>query len=812
MYIFNKFTDYANTSLNEAIAIASRLGHTFIGSEHLLYGLVIKETSVSSTLLAKKGIKRTDIYNKLIEHNGQGESLRLSPENFTPRLKKIIEYSMIQAQKLKHKQVGTEHLLLSILEQEDGYALVFFKELGVDIDVLYTDIVDDLMKLSGELKGYDETERQIRSNEKLKEVLKYGKDLTALARSKKLDPVLKRDKEIGRVLKTLARRTKNNPCLIGEAGVGKTAIIEGLAQLIQSGNVDESMKNKRIISIDIASVVAGAKYRGDFEERIKNIIDEVKENKNIILFIDEIHNIIGTGSSEGAMDAGNILKPSLARADIQIIGATTLDEYEKKIAKDSALERRFQKIQILPPDKETTKEILKGIKGKYEEYHKIKITDEVIDYTVNCADRYLKNRYFPDKAIDLIDEAGASLKVNNKNKLNDNRKIKLIEEKEEAFLKKDFVKLKQYKQQAKEMLNDDIGVNNSEDLFFRELTKSDIAKVLSEWTGILVDNITKDETTKLLEMESELKKKVIGQDNAIKIITKAVKRGRLGLSGDKKPIGSFLFLGTTGVGKTQLSKELTKILFDDECAMIRLDMSEYMEKHSVAKIIGAPPGYIGFEDGGYLTKMVRRKPYSVILFDEIEKAHNDVLSILLQILDDGRLTDTSGKVTDFRQCIIIMTSNIGASKLENTKKLGFCSSDNKYEDEKIKKDIILKELKKQFKPELLNRIDEVIIFNSLNIENISTIGKIYIKDIEKKMLSKGITLKVEDDFLLSLAKKSDFERYGARDLKRLIINEIENPLTDILLRDSNSLIEKICIGKNGIKVIKREYTDLCLLN
>lgn len=809
MYIFNKLTDYANTSLNEAIAIASRLGHTFVGSEHLLYGLVIKEVSVSSTLLAKKGIRRTDVYNKLIEHDGQGESLRLSPENFTPRLKKIIEYSMVQAQKLRHKQVGTEHLLLSILEQQEGYALLILKELGIDIDVLYTDIIDDLMKMTGISKEVDNEEIPFK-NSSLKELLKYGKDLTALAKSNKLDPVLEREKEINRVLKTLARRTKNNPCLIGEAGVGKTAIIEGLAQLIESGDVDKSLKNKRIISVDISSVIAGAKYRGDFEERIKKIIEEVKSNKDIILFIDEIHNIIGTGSSEGAMDAGNILKPSLARADIQIIGATTLDEYEKKISKDSALDRRFQKIEIAPPNKETTKKILKGLKSKYEEYHKIKITDDVIDYTVNCADRYLKDRFFPDKAIDLIDESGATLRIRDVDKQSVKRN-KLLKEKEKAFLEKDFEKAEKYKKQEKEIFLSQVSLKN-DDIFFKELTKSDIAKVLSEWTGIPIDKITKDESTKLLEMESNLKKKVIGQDKAIKTITKAVKRGRLGLSGDKKPIGSFLFLGTTGVGKTQLSKELAKILFDDENAMIRLDMSEYMEKHSVSKIIGAPPGYIGFEDGGYLTKTIRRKPYSLILFDEIEKAHNDVLSILLQILDDGRLTDACGKVTDFRQCIIIMTSNVGATKLENTRRLGFSFDENNDNMQQFKNETMLNELKKQFKPELLNRIDEIIVFNNLSIDNISKIGKIFINDIKKKLSDKGIDLEIEESFLMLLAKKSQYEKYGARDLKRIIINEIENPLTDILLEDSKGLIKKIYIDEHGIKVIKKECNDLCLLN
>lgn len=792
MFIFNKFTDYANTALNEAIAIASRLGHTFVGSEHLLYGLVINENSLSSVLLSKKGVSRKDVYNKLISHNGQGEGLRLTPEHFTPRLKKIMDYSILQAQKLKHKQIATEHLLLSILELQDGYAILFLQELGVDIDKLYTDILDGLMKVSKSINSssfLDKSEK----NMQIKTLLKYGKNLNELAKKGKLDPVLERDDEIKSLIKTLSRRTKNNPCLIGEAGVGKTAIVEGLAMLIENGMTSDTLKDKIIIAVDISNVIAGAKYRGDFEERIQNIIEEAVQNKNIILFIDEIHNIVGTGSSEGAMDCANILKPYLSRGEIQLIGATTYEEYERNIAKDLALDRRLCKIEVLPPNKKTTKIILNGIKHKYEEYHHIKISDEVIDYAINCADRYLKDRFFPDKAIDLIDEAGANLKVFSKKSDQENKINLLQKKKENALLHRDFDKLSKISKSEKLLLSQNHNFKGN-DILYKEMKKTDIANVIAQWTKIPIDKIKKSDTEKLLQLENKLKESIIGQDNAISIITKAVKRGRVLLNDSKRPIGSFLFLGTTGVGKTKLCKELAKNLFGNEDDMIRIDMSEYMEKHSVSKLIGSPAGYVGYDDGGFLTKMVRRKPYSIILFDEIEKAHNDVLSILLQILDDGRLTDSFGKTADFSNAIIIMTSNVGAKQAQKNS-LGFINL-----DKTDKENIMKNELKKYFRPELLNRIDNVIVFNSLNLQDTINIAKIYINQIKDKLREKRILLSVEDDVIEKICIQSNYITYGARDLKREILKEIEYPIVDILLNNENKKIEKISFTNKKIDI------------
>ncbi len=691
MYLFNGFTEKANKALNAAIQVASELGHTFIGSEHILYGLIAEDSSVASTLLSKKGISKEDVLQKIVDSDGRGDPVRLSPEHFTPRSKRILEQSVSEARRLGHSYVGTEHLLLAILRQVDGYAVMFLNDAGVDPQTLYQDCVSGIAGEAASASGgytpdgYQSGNAKTQGSGDLKNLLKYGKDLTQAAKDNDIDPVIGRKEEIDRVIQILSRRTKNNPCLIGEPGVGKTAIVEGLAEKISAGQVPEILKGKRVVSLDMTSMLAGAKYRGDFEERIKNVLDEVAKNHNVILFIDEIHNIIGAGAAEGAIDAANILKPQLARGQIQVIGATTLDEYRKYIEKDSALERRFQPVMVNEPNQEDAVKILFGLRDKYEAHHKIKITDEAIKAAVELSSRYINDRFLPDKAIDLIDEAAAKVRLRAYTAPTDVKELEdrlkeLANEKAAAVNNQEFeqaAKFRDEEKQIKEQLESQkqqwMEKNSG---LTGEVTPEDIADIVSGWTGVPVKQLTEEESERLLHLEEVLHERVVGQDEAVSAVCRAIRRGRVGLKDPHRPMGSFLFLGPTGVGKTELCKTLAAALFGDEDAMLRLDMSEYMEKHTVSRMVGSPPGYVGYEEGGQLTEKIRRKPYSVVLFDEIEKAHPDVFNILLQILEDGILTDSQGRKVDFKNAVIIMTSNIGARLLDEKKTVGFATGND----------------------------------------------------------------------------------------------------------------------------------------
>ncbi len=798
MYMFSGFTESANRSINTAIQIASELGHTFVGSEHLLYGLLEEENSVAAAFLQKKGVEKEEILNKMVASDGRGERVALTPEHLTPRAKGVLERAIREARKLGHTYVGTEHILLAILTQQDGYAVLFLNELGVDSVNLYSELLAELSNVgnnggySGEnpYTGAAGTGKKSAGDKGLQNLLKYGKDLTQAAAENAIDPVIGRQEEIDRVIQILSRRTKNNPCLIGEPGVGKTAIAEGLAQKIHEGEVPEILKNKRIVALDMTAMLAGAKYRGDFEERIKNVLDEVSKNSNVILFIDEIHNIIGAGAAEGAIDAANILKPQLARGEIQIIGATTLDEYRKYIEKDSALERRFQPVMVNEPSKEDAVKILFGLRDKYEAHHKIKITDESIRAAVDLSSRYINDRYLPDKAIDLIDEAAAKVRLRAYTAPGDVKSLEdklkeLNAEKAAAINAQEFEKAAKYRDEEKQLTEQlekqkqewrekNSGVTG-------EVTEADIADIVSNWTGVPVKQLTEEEGQRLLRLEETLHQRVIGQEEAVTAVAKAIRRGRVGLKDPNRPLGSFLFLGPTGVGKTELCKALAEALFGDENAMLRLDMSEYMEKHSVSRMVGSPPGYVGFDEGGQLTEKIRRKPYSVVLFDEVEKAHPDVFNILLQILEDGILTDSQGRKVDFKNAVIIMTSNIGARLLDEKKNLGFVTEKEAEKEEENNRSIIMNELKKFFRPELLNRIDDIIIFHKLTQENIEQIAQKMLHTLEKRLQEMDIIMQVTPEAIHKIAQIGFDDVYGARPLRRAITSQIEDKISELML-------------------------------
>ncbi|WP_205411107.1 ATP-dependent Clp protease ATP-binding subunit [Massiliimalia massiliensis] len=797
MYLFNGFTEKANKALNAAIQVASELGHTFIGSEHILYGLIAEDSSVASTLLSKKGISKEDVLQKIVDSDGRGDPVRLSPEHFTPRSKRILEQSVSEARRLGHSYVGTEHLLLAILRQVDGYAVMFLNDAGVDPQTLYQDCVSGIAGEAASASGgytpdgYQSGNAKTQGSGDLKNLLKYGKDLTQAAKDNDIDPVIGRKEEIDRVIQILSRRTKNNPCLIGEPGVGKTAIAEGLAQKISAGEVPEILKGKRVVSLDMTSMLAGAKYRGDFEERIKNVLDEVAKNHNVILFIDEIHNIIGAGAAEGAIDAANILKPQLARGQIQVIGATTLDEYRKYIEKDSALERRFQPVMVNEPSQEDAVKILFGLRDKYEAHHKIKITDEAIKAAVELSSRYINDRFLPDKAIDLIDEAAAKVRLRAYTAPTDVKELEdrlkeLANEKAAAVNNQEFeqaAKFRDEEKQIKEQLESQkqqwMEKNSG---LTGEVTPEDIADIVSGWTGVPVKQLTEEESERLLHLEEVLHKRVVGQDEAVSAVCRAIRRGRVGLKDPHRPMGSFLFLGPTGVGKTELCKTLAAALFGDEDAMLRLDMSEYMEKHTVSRMVGSPPGYVGYEEGGQLTEKIRRKPYSVVLFDEIEKAHPDVFNILLQILEDGILTDSQGRKVDFKNAVIIMTSNIGARLLDEKKTVGFATgNDAASKEQEENRSIIMNELKKYFRPELLNRIDDIIIFNKLTRADIAEIATRMFSTLEKRLEQLDIHLKVTPEAVEKIGEAGFDDVYGARPLRRAITARIEDPISELML-------------------------------
>lgn len=789
MFKFTGFTEKANKSLNAAVKAAEDLGHTYIGSEHILLGLLSDTSTVAGAVLAAHNITYADIEEELKRSIGVGVPTELQPDDFTPRSKNILETSVAFARQMGQQLVGTEHVLLAIAREGSCSATLLLSRAGVSMQ----DIVNDGSKalMGGTANAGTDNKDGGKENESM--LSQFGRDLTKLAKDGKIDPVIGRQKEIERVIQILSRRTKNNPCLIGEPGVGKTAIAEGLALKIVSGEVPELLKDKKIYSLDLTGMVAGTKYRGDFEERIKKVIDEVKNAKDVILFIDEVHTLIGAGSAEGAADAANILKPSLARGELQIIGATTIEEYRKHIEKDAALERRFQPVMVDEPSQEEAIEILKGIKDKYEAHHKVKITDEAIESAVKLSTRYIGDRYLPDKAIDLIDEAASRVRLRSytapsdlkeledKKKSVEAEKLSAVNAQEferAAALRDEERKLDKEIKDKKENWHDMAGKSHD------EVTPADIADIVSSWTGVPVTQLSTEESDRLLHMEDELHRRIVGQDEAVEAVSRAIRRGRVGLKDPKKPIGSFIFLGPTGVGKTELCKALAAAMFGDENAMIRLDMSEYMEKHTVSRLIGSPPGYVGYDEGGQLTEKVRRKPYSVVLFDEIEKAHPDVFNMLLQILDDGVLTDGQGRRVDFKNCIIIMTSNVGAKLISQKQKaFGFAAGAKELEqNEKEIKDAVMGELRNTFRPEFLNRVDDIIVFQRLTKENIKEIASRLLAVLQKRVEDMGIEVTFSDEAVSKIADAGFDDVYGARPLKRAIQSRIEDALSEEMLK------------------------------
>jgi len=789
-YRFNGFTEKANKALNLAVEAAQDMGHDYIGSEHLMVGLLSEGSGVAYTVLNKLGVT-AEAYEKLVrERIGTGPATMLSPDAFTPRTKQILQVAVMAGARLHTAYVGTEHLLIAIMQDESCYAIRFLKILGVDPDRVVAELSTLLSNtaFSGQEPGYSGSREGKPGGKALEQ---FGRDLTQLAAQGKIDPVIGRQTEIERVVQILSRRTKNNPVLIGEPGVGKTAVAEGLALKIHAGDVPETLKNKRLISLDLTGMVAGAKYRGDFEERIKAAIDEVKVDGNVILFIDELHTIIGAGSAEGSADAANILKPALARGDFQVIGATTINEYRKHIEKDAALERRFQPVTVGEPTEEEAIEILKGLKDRYEAHHKVQITDDSIEAAVKLSARYIADRFLPDKAIDLVDEAASRVRLRTftapENLQDLEKQIKDAEiDKAAAINSQDFERAASLRDKQKELqeqlekAKDEWAAKNERSNSV--VTPEDIADIVSMWTGVPVSQLTEEESQRLLRLESTLHKRVIGQEEAVTAIAKAIRRGRVGLKDKNRPIGSFIFLGPTGVGKTELCKALAEAMFGDEKAMVRFDMSEYMEKHTVSRLVGSPPGYVGFEEGGQLTEAVRRKPYSVVLFDEIEKAHPDVFNILLQILEDGRVTDSQGKTVDFKNTVIIMTSNVGARLItEKQNTLGFAQSSGESKDFEKIKELVMGELKNLFKPEFLNRVDDIIVFHKLTKEDTAQIAEKMLETLKAKLTEMDISLEFTPEAVAALAEKGYDPLYGARPLRRVIQSEIEDTVSERML-------------------------------
>ncbi len=793
MYRFNGFTEKANKALNLAIDSAERMGHTYVGSEHILLGLLREGNGVAYAVLDELGVKSDTIADFIKEKIGVGIRTTVTTDDFTPRTKRILQISVVQAARLGHNYVGTEHILIAIIEESDSYAVRFLNELGIKEQEILNKI-ENKLGISAELDDNpyigSQYQNKSKKNSATKTLEQFGRDLTEIASKGEIDPVIGRQEEIQRVIQILSRRTKNNPCLIGEPGVGKTAVAEGLALKIASGDVPEILKDKRIISLDLTGMIAGTKYRGDFEDRIKNAIDEVKKAGNIILFIDELHTIIGAGSAEGSADAANILKPSLARGDFQVIGATTISEYRKNIEKDAALERRFQPVMVDEPTEEESIEILKGLRDRYEAHHKVKISDKSIETAVKLSSRYIADRFLPDKAIDLIDEASSRVRLRAYTAPDDLQEIEnkikdLDKEKSAAINAQDFesaAKIRDEEKKLREELdNKKQKWNEKYEKENGEVTEEDIAQIVSSWTGIPVVQLTEEESERLLKMEDILHERIVGQDEAVTAVSRAIRRGRVGLKDPKRPVGSFIFLGPTGVGKTELCRTLAEAMFGDENAMIKLDMSEFMEKHTVSKLVGSPPGYVGYDEGGQLTEQVRRKPYSVVLFDEIEKAHPDVFNMLLQILEDGRLTDSQGRHVDFKNTIIIMTSNVGARLItEKQKNLGFKNGESESNAEKLRETVI-GELKNTFRPEFLNRVDDIIVFNKLTGEDIEKIAKRMLSNLAKRLKDLEINIDFTDNCVKAIAKEGFDDVYGARPLRRAIQTKIEDKLSEYML-------------------------------
>ena len=789
----NKFTKSASKALDNSLNVAKSFGHNYVGTEHLLIALV-KTKGVASEVMRENGVEEEKL-SILIEEmlEADGNVAVADRPQYTPRAKKIIENSISEAERLGASQAGTEHLLLAMLKETDCVGTRLLYTMGVNIQKLYSAV----LAAAGIDTNAIPEELQMPKNQKGKQgsttptLDQYSRDLTAMAADGNLDPVVGRDKEIARLIQILSRRTKNNPCLVGEPGVGKTAIVEGLAQRIISSMVPDSVKNKRVVVLDLSGMVAGSKYRGEFEERIRNVINEVRSNQGILLFIDELHTIIGAGGAEGALDASNILKPSLSRGEIQLIGATTLEEYRKYIEKDAALERRFQPVTVEEPSEEETIEILKGLRPYYEKHHGVVIEDSALEAAVKMSERYINDRFLPDKAIDIIDEAASKVRLGGYRMAPevDAMELELHEiqkDKEKAVKQADLSLAKELQARQREIETEISKYKEKEERRNKRkkisVTEASVADIISDWTKIPVQRLTEGETKRLARLEKELHKRVIGQEEAVKAVAQAVKRGRVGLKDPNRPIGSFLFLGPTGVGKTELSKALAEAVFGSEQAMIRVDMSEYMEKHSVSKLIGSPPGYVGYDEGGQLSEKVRRNPYSVLLFDEIEKAHPDVFNILLQVLDDGHITDAHGRKVDFKQTIIIMTSNAGAQAIIEPKKLGFLSNNDEKQDYERMKSGVMEEVRRLFKPEFLNRIDEIMVFHPLNKTHIKKIVNIMLKTLEKRCKEQlDIQLKITESVRDFLAEAGFDSKYGARPLRRAIQTKLEDPMANALL-------------------------------
>jgi len=808
--MMQRFTDDAQRVLSLAQEAALELGHDYVGTEHVLIGLTKVKNGVAAKALEELGLVTEDIFEAVEEHVGRGNK-KATSIYMTPRVKHVLELAIQVANHMNHNYVGTEHILLGLLSDGSGVAVAILRAMNIRSN----DVVEAIRSILGSNKGSNNGGQEgINSNNDLGELSDFATDLNESAKQGKIDPVIGRDTEIQRVIQILSRRTKNNPVLIGEPGVGKTAIAEGLAQRIVTGNVPEILRNKRIISLSIGSMLAGAKYRGEFEERLKKAIDEVQQHDDMIIFIDEIHTLVGAGATEGAMDAANILKPALARGEFQVIGATTLDEYKKHIEKDAALERRFQPVQVGEPNEEDALEILKGLRDRYEAFHKAKITDEALTAAVSLSSRYITDRFLPDKAIDVVDEAASKVRMKVFSAAPDVKALEdrlntVKKEKEAAVTSQDFEKAAKLRDEEQLLLKEigdkkSIAKEKSDQKLI--VTEEDIAAVVAQWTGIPVAKIAEEESATLLHLEEELHKRVVGQDEAVTAVAKAVRRARAGLKDPKRPIGSFLFLGPTGVGKTELARALASSLFGDEFAMIRLDMSEYMEKHTVSRLVGAPPGYVGYEEGGQLTDAVRRKPYSVILLDEVEKAHADFFNILLQVLDDGRLTDSQGRTVDFRNTVIIMTSNLGAKALhKNSPELGFLAAkksdfnvdENKEIEFKEAKKSVMDAVKRHFRPEFLNRIDEMIVFHPLTEEDLKEIVTILMSDVTKRLEERDLQLEISPEAMQLLVKEGSDFTMGARPLKRAIQRLIEDPVSDLILKGD---------AKEG-KIIKADAKD-----
>lgn len=806
--MIDRFTEQAREAISLAVDAAEGLGHNYVGTEHLLIGLLQESTGVAAKVLESCGVtseKVTSLVSQLISPNQPVSMAERS--GYTPSATRVIENSYREAVRFKAPLIGTEHLLISMIRESDCVAVRLLNTMSVSIQKLYIGLLSAMGEDAPAGKEEFQSGRGTKGKASTPTLDSYSRDLTALAREGKLDPVIGRETEIQRVIQILSRRTKNNPCLIGEPGVGKTAVVEGLAQMLASGDVPEIIANKRVMTLDLSGMVAGSKYRGEFEERIKKVISEVTEDGEVLLFIDEIHTIIGAGGAEGAIDASNILKPSLARGEIQLIGATTIEEYRKYIEKDAALERRFQPVTVEEPNEELSISILKGLRGRYEDHHKVTITDDALVAAVRLSSRYINDRFLPDKAIDLIDEAASKVRLTT---YVEPGEIKALEEevdrleqqketaiRSEAYEKAGEIKKKQEKKREK---IEKVRARWQKEKNSRKLVvdEGEIADVVSGWTKIPVRKLEEEESERLKKLESILHERVVGQEEAVTAVSKAIRRGRVGLKDPKRPIGSFLFLGPTGVGKTELCKALAEAMFGTENALIRVDMSEYMEKHSVSKMIGSPPGYVGYEEGGQLSEKVRRNPYSVILFDEIEKAHPDVFNILLQVLDDGHITDAQGRRIDFKNTILIMTSNAGAENIISPKRLGFASTDNAAERYKFMKDRVMEEVKRLFKPEFLNRIDEIIVFHPLSQEHMKKIVEIMLRSIYKRTARQmNMTLQVSDDAKAFLVEKGYDEKYGARPLRRAIQNHLEDQLAEAVLDGKVKSGDEVLVEKDG---------------